>query len=143
MSGECCVLSRWQEAECCQRLHLSAFNFWFLLIALSHINLLFIVLYIVFLSSSIFFSTLSDNLTTPRVQLPTSISPVHQNTEVVHEIANLQTISAKSVDSHFTEIIEYSPHFSPYKSILEMVILKEVFEISKEDQQFERKRKGF
>ena len=47
-----------------------------------------------------------------------------KNTVSVHENANLQTISAKSIDfeSNSTEIIEYSPHFGPFKSILERVI---------------------
>nr|KAJ0225661.1 hypothetical protein LSAT_V11C100030920 [Lactuca sativa] len=61
-----------------------------------------------------------------------------RNTVSVHENANLQTISAKSIDfeSNSTEIIEYSPHFGPFKSILERVST-----IAKEDQQLERKRK--
>lgn len=51
-----------------------------------------------------------------------------KNTEVVHGNADLQTVSAKSIDSEsdYPEIIEYSPYFGPYKSILERVIAKEV-----------------
>nr|KAJ0191409.1 hypothetical protein LSAT_V11C800389050 [Lactuca sativa] len=69
------------------------------------------------------------------------ISP--KNTEFVHEIVDLQTISAKSIDSKSDsiEIIEYSHLLGPYKSIVERVITEEVVEIAKEDQQFERKRK--
>ncbi|KAL7586003.1 hypothetical protein Lser_V15G44604 [Lactuca serriola] len=71
----------------------------------------------------------------------TEISP--KNTEVVHGNADLQTVSAKSIDSEsdYPEIIEYSPYFGPYKSILERVIAKEVSKIAKEYQHFERKRK--
>nr|KAJ0203220.1 hypothetical protein LSAT_V11C500289920 [Lactuca sativa] len=66
-----------------------------------------------------------------------------KNTEAIHENANVETISSKSTtfESDSMEIIGFSPHFSPYKSIKERVILEEVSTIVKEDEQFERKRK--
>ncbi|CAI9269091.1 unnamed protein product [Lactuca saligna] len=77
-------------------------------------------------SDSVMASTYSDYVFNPHF----SIIPKYENTEVVHENADLQTISVKSIDSKSDspEIIEYSPHFTPYKSILERVC-----KIAKED----------